>query len=77
LARHEASFSLRKRNHLASGYGISAWIGFKNWNCGQRIQYSYQYLAQRHGTDPQGEKVPQYFKEKYNKEYNDALDLDV
>jgi|TARA_B110000908_G_C10250127_1_gene451475 hypothetical protein len=44
----------------------------------QRIEYSRKYLQQRYGKDPEHERVPLYYKEKYNRDdYKDALDLDV
>mgnify|MGYP004082199739 CR=1 FL=1 len=44
----------------------------------QRIRYSTLYLNLRYGKEPEHERVPSYYKEKYNcDEYKDALDLDV
>lgn len=44
----------------------------------QRITYAEQYLLERYGDDPEHEKVPSFFKEKYNSaQHKDALDLDV
>jgi len=59
--------------HLAAVVTLRA-IG----TVGQRIEYSTQYLHKRYGKDPEHERVPSYYKEKYNSdEHKDALDLDV
>lgn len=59
--------------HLAAVVTLRA-IG----TMGQRIEYSTQYLHQRYGKEPEHERVPSYYKEKYNSdEHKDALDLDV